>query len=339
MSYKKLSDFIQNGAYLLFDFPMYTKIKINMSVRTEDEIEILDYNEDGSPNILNHMHFIENKDVSYLKVLATQDKNFHHYCPFCERSLQIIHKPITVESEYSNPRLTTYTYMGNITEEIELYEKEAREISVKKFKEIINKILDDNNILQLNLECTSNEKHKFHVIFQITEDDYLIKIGQFPSILDFDNSLKEYKKILKNNNVAKELTNAEILKTHNMGVGAFLYLRRIFEGLIMEQFEHVKNKGVIDEHEFNTAKTKDKVDLLHQNKLVPNYLVEINPFIYDILSKGVHQLSEEECNRHYDTLREAILLSLEEKLEMDRKEKLKKSTKNKLNKIHEGLPK
>jgi hypothetical protein len=69
-----------------------------------------------------------------------------------------------------------------------------------------------------------------------------------------------------------------------MGVGAFLYLRRIFEKLIFEQFEQAKLGNNIDEQAFNEAKTQDKVKILHETGYVPIYLAEINPFIYAILS-------------------------------------------------------
>lgn len=337
MQYERLSDFAGKGPYLLFDFPLYTKVKINTSVEMTEDMETLSYDEDDIPEILNHIHFSENIDVKYLKTLATKEKNFYNYCPFCKRELQIIHKGYEIEDNLLDSTLTTYSYMYSMTEEFEDYFDHAAKVSVERFKEFIDQLFDENRVLQMNLECTSKDKHKFYVIFQLTDDNYLVKTGQYPSILDFDNSLKDYKKVLKDKSVTKELTNAEILKTHNMGVGAFLYLRRIFEKLIFEQAEQAELENNIDRQAFNKEKTEDKVMILHEKGYLPNYLAEINPFIYAILSKGVHQLSEKECNLHYDTLKEAILLILEEKVEMDRKEKLKKGTKNELNKIHTKL--
>lgn len=337
MQYERLSDFAEKGPYLLFDFPLYTKVKINTSAETTEDMEILDYNEDDTPNIVRHIHFLENKDVRYLKILATQEKNFYYYCPFCKRKLQIIHKGYKLENELSESLLTTYSYMFSMSDEFEEYDEEAAKVSIKRFEEFTEQLFDENKVLKINLECTSKDKHKLYVIFQLTEDNYLIKVGQYPSILDFDNSLKEYRQVLKDKSVTKELTNAEILKTHNMGVGAFLYLRRIFEKLILEQFEQAKLANDIDVQVFNDASTEDKVKILHEKGYAPTYMAEINPFIYSILSKGVHRLSEKECNLHYDTLKESILLILEEKVAMARKEKLKKLTKNELNKIHTKL--
>jgi len=337
MQYERLSDFAGKGPYLLFSFPLYTKIKINTNVETTQDVEILGYNEDDIPNIVHHIHFLENKDVRYLKTLVTQGKNFYYYCPFCKRELQIIDKGYGLENELPESTLTTYSYMYSMSEEFEGYDEFAAKESVKRYEEFIEQIFYEKKVLQMNFECTSKDKHEFYVIFQLTDDNYIMKTGQYPSILDFDNSLKEYTKVLKDKDVTKELTNAEILKTHNMGVGAFLYLRRIFEKLIFEQFRQAQLENNIDAQVFNEAATKDKVKILYEKGYVPTYLAEINPFIYDILSKGVHQLSEKECNLHYDTLREAILLILEEKVEMVQKKKLKEATKHELNKIHTKL--
>lgn len=334
-----MSEFGGKGAILLFRFPLYTKIKIDTSVETKEDTEIIGYDEEGVPDILSHLNFIENRDFRFLKKLVTEEHNFFYYCPFCERELPIIYKGQKLNDEQKDQMLTTYSYMYNMTEEVEGYYELAKEKFIKRYNEFRGQIFGENNVLQMNLECTSKHKHKLHVFFQVTDDNHLIKTGQYPSIMDFDNSLKEYKKVLKDKNITRELTNATILKTYNMGVGGFLYLRRIFEKLIFEKFEQAKSEQKIDEQIFNNAKTKEKVAMLHELGYLPSYITEINTFIYDILSKGVHELSEEECMLHYDTVKQAIIHILEEKVELEQKEKSKQRTKSELNKIHSKLPK
>ncbi len=46
MQYERLSDFAGKGPHLLFEFPLYTKVKINTSAETTVDTEILDYTED-----------------------------------------------------------------------------------------------------------------------------------------------------------------------------------------------------------------------------------------------------------------------------------------------------
>ena len=65
---------------------------------------------------------------------------------------------------------------------------------------------------------------------------------------------------------------------------------------------------------------------------LPDFLVE-NYSIYGILSKGIHELSEEDCKSYFSILRESIELILEEKLEALQKEQKKKSIKQALSKI------
>lgn len=337
MEYKRISDFSGNGSNLLFSFPLYTKIRIDTSIETKNDSEILGYDDEGIPDILHHIDFVENKDIRFLKKTVSEKHNFFYFCPFCNKELPIIYEGHEQKENYKDPKLITYSYMYSITNEYEDYEDSANKVSTKRFVEFVEQIFGEDRIFQMNFECTSKHKHKMYVVFHLTDDNHLIKTGQYPSIYDFDNSLKEYKKILKDKNITKELANATILISHNMAVGAFLYLRRIFEKLIFEKFELAKVDNKIDEKSFREAKTKEKVIMLHNIGYVPSFLAEINTFLYDILSKGVHELSERECKQYYDTLRDAILLILEEKVEMERKEKLKKITKTELNKIHTKL--
>ncbi|KDB51524.1 hypothetical protein X805_29020 [Sphaerotilus natans subsp. natans DSM 6575] len=47
---------------------------------------------------------------------------------------------------------------------------------------------------------------------------------------------------------------------------------------------------------------------------LPTFLVE-HPGMYSLLSKGIHELSEDECLKHFATLRLGIELILDERLE------------------------
>jgi hypothetical protein len=56
----------------------------------------------------------------------------------------------------------------------------------------------------------------------------------------------------------------------------------------------------------------EKIELLQS--YLPPLLIEMK-FIYSIMSKGVHSLSEEECLEYFKPLRVGIELILEQKLE------------------------
>ena len=69
---------------------------------------------------------------------------------------------------------------------------------------------------------------------------------------------------------------------------------------------------------------KDKIAVLKE--YLPSQLVDLKP-IYSILSKGVHQLSEKECLLYFRPIKRAIVLILEQKIEMDSKRQSDKMVK------------
>ncbi len=58
------------------------------------------------------------------------------------------------------------------------------------------------------------------------------KVGQFPSLADIANDeSKAYSSVLKGTD-ARELHTAIGLAAHGVGIGSYVYLRRVFEHLI-----------------------------------------------------------------------------------------------------------
>jgi hypothetical protein len=80
------------------------------------------------------------------------------------------------------------------------------------------------------LTCVRNEKHRliFHVFI---EKGSVQKIGQYPSYATVAQGyIKTHRKLLSK--PGEELTKAIGLAAHDAGIGAFTYIRRIFERLI-----------------------------------------------------------------------------------------------------------
>ena len=69
---------------------------------------------------------------------------------------------------------------------------------------------------------------------------------------------------------------------------------------------------------------------------LPSTLCE-NSGLYSILSMGIHELSEDECNKHFVIVRSGIELILNEKLRKLEDEKNKKRIEKKLNQLHGNL--
>lgn len=151
---------------------------------------------------------------------------------------------------------------------------------------------------------------------------YMSKVGQYPSVADFHiGQVHKYNKVLPKDKM-REFTKAIGLAANGIGVGSFVYLRRIFEYLVSGALEIAKNdKPDFDANTFSSAKMNTKIQML--SGYLPDYLVEHNA-IYGILSKGIHELSEDECKGYFGVLKASIELILEEKLDAYQKEKRKK---------------
>ena len=67
----------------------------------------------------------------------------------------------------------------------------------------------------------------------------------------------------------------------------------------------------------------EKIEMLHS--YLPSFLVE-NKTMYSIMSLGIHELNQQTCLAHFDTLRVGIEIILDEKLEIiKRKEKIEEA--------------
>jgi hypothetical protein len=135
------------------------------------------------------------------------------------------------------------------------------------------------------------------------------KVGQQPSFADIaiDES-KSYSKLLDPEDTA-EFHKAIGLAAHGVGIGSYVYLRRIFERLIAKRFFEYKDFEGWDETAFKTIRMKEKIELL-QNHL-PEFLVK-NAKIYSILSLGIHELKEADCLAFFPVLRQSTIWILEQ---------------------------
>ena len=161
--------------------------------------------------------------------------------------------------------------------------------------------------------------------------EFISKVGQYPSVADFHiGKVHKYDKVLPKERM-REFTKAIGLAANGVGIGSFVYLRRIFEHLVFEALEVAKkDKPEFDETVFISSRMNERIQML--SGYLPDFLVE-NHTIYGILSKGIHELSEDVCNKHFSILRESIEMILDEKLEAYQKEQKKKSIKQALSKI------
>jgi len=281
----------------------YNRILLSDSLYTEYELNDWNFDE-----IISLLYFVERSYGS------NKIKTIDSYCPFCEKETTFISKE-SDRQEFANVTMTAgYVSNGNGT---------------------INKLLVELQKIgtfQRTFYCPrpeSNEAHDFVVLFKLIGTK-LIKIGQSPSIADLSKSeIKKYR-VLKDD-IYSELNRAIGLSSHGIGVGAFVYLRRIIEKhLLYPALKSKINSGAITNEDIVNIDIKTKIDLA--SDLLPKFLVE-NKKIYSILSKGIHELEESECKEHFQILRTAIEIILDEEIEKIEKEKKTRLIERELNKI------
>ena len=116
------------------------------------------------------------------------------------------------------------------------------------------------------------------------------------------------------------------LFANGVGIGAYIYLRRIFETILLKASETAIDEGKIEKKAFNEAKVTDKIKMIKDE--LPETIVD-NPVLYGIISKGVHELSEEECIEYFLVVKDSILLILNQwetkRKEMETKKRLNAS--------------
>lgn len=176
--------------------------------------------------------------------------------------------------------------------------------------------IQDGGFKELRIRCKRYENIFYYYIFWNPQKRTLLKIGQYPSVADLHiSSVKQYNKLLSKDKLS-EFTRAIGLAANGVGIGSFVYLRRIFEFLISEAKNEAIQDGTFDDKKFITLRMDEKIDFL--KKYLPDFLVE-NRKMYLILSKGIHELEENECLQYFDTLKVGIEIILDEKLDEQKK--------------------
>lgn len=256
---------------------------------------------------------ISHTDGEYIFDLLYFLEKIDSYCPFCDKSSTF--KGINALPQTGPYRIESYSQYAFYDVDI--------------FPAWINRIH------QINLVCTRDESHLMQFSFYLTEDQ-LIKIGQYPSIADISMpDLRKYREVLSKEKY-KELNRGVGLITHGIGIGAFVYLRRIFEDLIEEAHKKQIMLDSWNEEAFQRSRMDKKIELLKDS--LPSFLVE-SKNLYSILSKGIHELTEDECLEYFPTVKLGVELILDEKLEeKSRKAKIEYAKKS-ISKIHNDLAK
>lgn len=162
----------------------------------------------------------------------------------------------------------------------------------------------------------------------------LEKVGQEPSMADLQMfDIEKYKNILPKESF-RNFSMALGLYSSGVGCGSLLYLRRIFETLIKYAQKMCSSMPEWNEEEYNKRRFNEKIEYLEAlgAKIIPDELLDIKAKIYGWLSKGVHELTEQESMDLFPYLKYAIELILDEQIAQKEKEAKLNELRKKLNK-------
>lgn len=195
-------------------------------------------------------------------------------------------------------------------------------------------ILIGDNDYSIRFYCSYCERNTIIFHFRIN-GEHLIKVGQFPSLADLTREdTKKYKDILNRDDYS-DLNRAIGLNSHGVGAGSLIYLRRIFENLVKKAYEESVQEDKWDkEKDFYRITMEEKIKNLEG--YLPKFVLE-HHYIYGILSKGIHELSEEECRDYFDILRESIFIILDEEIKRVEEKKRIDTASKSLSKIKSML--
>lgn len=208
---------------------------------------------------------------------------------------------------------------------------------IKSSPNFTNKLIDLERIWKkeivswtIKLEC----KRSHQVFYFIVEFNWIVwyfeKVWQYPSLADFHTyKVKQYKNVISKE-IQYEYVKAIWLASHWIGIWSFVYLRRIFEKLVCEAWDKWVESKEFELEDFHKSRMEEKIQLA--SKYLPEFLVS-HKKLYSILSKWIHELSEEECLQYFDRIRVWIEIILDEKVIKNEREKKIREASKRINHI------
>ncbi len=142
------------------------------------------------------------------------------------------------------------------------------------------------------------------------------KVGQYPSMADMQMfDIEKYRTVLDKNRF-RDLKMALGLHASGVGCGSFLYLRRVFEGLVAEAEDAASKIDGWNADEYRMRDFNKKLEYLETfgQNVLPDELNPVRGKLYGVLSRGVHASSDQECNELFPALQFAIEELLDHKL-------------------------
>ena len=226
---------------------------------------------------------------------------------------------------YSIKNQTETTYTVTISNSIHL-DEQGTHLLYREYADT------SYNLIYLSCKRKNNDKLYF-LIYKNRE--VIFKVGQHPSVVDIQVAKIDprYKFFLTDPEL-KNLKTAIGLYAHGVGIGSFVYLRRIFETLVFEAFKEHSNDIEMQEEDFRKQNMKNKIGVL--KKYLPSQLIKMKS-VYSILSKGIHELTEEECLQYFSVIKLSVELILNQKIDEKMKAIRDELAEKEIQKIHQDI--
>lgn len=153
-------------------------------------------------------------------------------------------------------------------------------------------------------------QRNFHVYTYVfaKRGKQLIKIGQLPSLAEIAHG--ELRGIGKSLDAVdrSELGKALGLHAHDTALGAFVYLRRVFERMVQRAHDRQSAAGHPIEG-FDGMRMDARIAALKDE--LPQKVVQ-NSKVFSVLSVGIHELTEDQCSRYFPVLKAVLFQMLGE---------------------------
>lgn len=178
----------------------------------------------------------------------------------------------------------------------------------------------ENYYIVYSISCSHDVEHCYYMSILIRIDNGIfsvMKIGQYPSMLSVKGfNFDKYKKQLKKYGAYEDYKNSDLSMSNGFYAGAYTYLRRVYEKQLNY---YIEKDGIV----IQDCHTETKI-----KSIKAHFDTRINPLLedlYRILSKGIHELEEEECKDYYEYLKAVIDMQLQyekEKYEEEQQSKI-----------------
>lgn len=248
----------------------------------------------------------------------------------------LIKQDPTIEIEGYNPvkKCETTYYIHKGIANIQKYSDFYNSITGREIYDSYDyskQLLSEDGVRSIILKCKRYGDTVTIIVIHSSNENTIMKIGQFPSVADIHiGQVKQYDKVL-DKSILREFTKAIGLAANGVGIGSFVYLRRIFEKLVFDAFNDANQEGGLDLELFNKQRMDEKIKSL--KGYLPPFIVQ-HSAIYGILSKGIHELSEEECLEYFDTMRASIEMILDQRVEQREKKKKEEEVQKRIDAIN-----